>query len=43
MISGSVEVNGSTLSQGDQARIAREPALTIDATSDAELMLLDLP
>ena len=43
VISGDVEVNGSKLAQGDQARIADEPKLQIKAAKDAELMLLDLP
>ena len=43
VISGQVRVNGSALEQGDQARIADEKKLQIEASSDAELMLLDLP
>jgi hypothetical protein len=38
-----VDVNGSKLSQGDQARIADEAKLTIKASKDSELILLDLP
>ncbi|MEA2710586.1 MAG: quercetin 2,3-dioxygenase [Phycisphaerales bacterium] len=40
---GEVIVNGRALSVGDQARIADEVTLDIAATTDAELMLLDLP
>jgi len=43
VISGEVDVNGSKLSQGDQARIADEESLKISASKDAELILLDLP
>jgi len=43
VIKGAVNVNGSTLAQGDQARVANEPTLEITATADAELILLDLP
>ena len=41
--SGTVALNGQTLSTGDQARIAGEPTLQIRAEGDAELLLLDLP
>ena len=40
---GDVIVNGRELSAGDQARIADEVTLDLAATSDAELILLDLP
>jgi redox-sensitive bicupin YhaK (pirin superfamily) len=40
---GDVIVNGRALSAGDQARIADEITLDLAATSDAELILLDLP
>ncbi|MGH7407227.1 MAG: pirin family protein [Candidatus Methylomirabilales bacterium] len=43
VIAGSLTVNGPPLSAGDQARIAEEPELTLRATGEAELMLLDLP
>jgi redox-sensitive bicupin YhaK (pirin superfamily) len=43
VIDGEVELNGRPLKQGDQARIADETRLSIKATKDAELMLLDLP
>jgi redox-sensitive bicupin YhaK (pirin superfamily) len=43
VISGDVTLNGTALSQGDQARIADETQLDIDANTNAELMLLDLP
>lgn len=40
---GSVSVNGNALALGDQARIADEPELKIQAQQGAESMLLDLP
>jgi redox-sensitive bicupin YhaK (pirin superfamily) len=40
---GSASVNGSALAAGDQARIADEHELKIQADKNAELMLLDLP
>jgi redox-sensitive bicupin YhaK (pirin superfamily) len=40
---GSVQVSGTRLSAGDQARIADEPQLRIQTEEGAELMLLDLP
>jgi redox-sensitive bicupin YhaK (pirin superfamily) len=43
VIQGSLSVNGIPLTTGDQARIADEPELTLEAGEDAELILLDLP
>jgi hypothetical protein len=43
VISGSLTVNGTPLAAGDQARIADEAELTLRATKDVELILLDLP
>lgn len=43
VINGEAELNGRPLKQGDQARIADETRLSVKATKDAELMLLDLP
>jgi hypothetical protein len=43
VITGSLTVNGNPLSAGDQARIADEPELTLQATEAAELIFLDLP
>ena len=40
---GEVIVNGRALSAGGQARIADEVTLDLAATTDAELILLDLP
>ena len=40
---GSVSVNGNALAAGDQARIADERELQIQADQNAELILLDLP
>jgi hypothetical protein len=43
MIEGGVALNGTALGQGDQARIADEKELRIEAATAAELILLDLP
>ncbi len=43
VISGEVDVNGTRLNTGDQARIADEKELKIRAVKNAELILLDLP
>lgn len=43
VIGGALTVNGSPLSAGDQARIADELELTLKATEDVELILLDVP
>ena len=43
VIDGEVKINGTALSKGDQARIADEQKLEIGATTDAHVMLLDLP
>lgn len=43
VIAGEVSLNGTKLASGDQARIAGESWLTIQATADAEIILLDLP
>lgn len=43
VMSGSLTVNGTPLGAGDQARIPDEPELTLRATGEAELTLLDLP
>ena len=40
---GSASVNGNALAAGDQARIADERELQIQADQNAELILLDLP
>lgn len=40
--SGSLTLNGETLSQGDGASISDESAITIKATSDAEFLLFDM-
>ncbi|HEX8619077.1 MAG TPA: pirin family protein [Thermoanaerobaculia bacterium] len=39
---GAVDVNGTTLAQGDGAAIEEETALTIAATADSEFLLFDL-
>lgn len=43
IIRGGLTVNETTLKAGDQARIADEPELTLEALDDADLILLDLP
>jgi hypothetical protein len=43
VISGALDVNGTGLAAGDQARIADEPELVLRAAEDAEVILLDLP
>jgi redox-sensitive bicupin YhaK (pirin superfamily) len=43
VIGGGLTVNGIPLGSGDQARIADEPKLSLKATEEAELILLDLP
>jgi redox-sensitive bicupin YhaK (pirin superfamily) len=43
VIQGAVAVDGQPLSAGDQARLVDENTLELVATSDAELILLDLP
>ena len=40
---GSVRVNGQALSGGDAAMISDEPTVTLDAATDAEVLLFDLP
>ncbi|MEE9152973.1 MAG: pirin family protein [candidate division NC10 bacterium] len=44
VITGSLNINNAIpLAEGDQARIADEPEITLQAGKDAELILLDLP
>lgn len=43
VVGGGLIVNGTPLAAGDQARIADEPELTLQAAEDAELIFLDLP
>jgi hypothetical protein len=43
IIAGELAVNGLPLAQGDQARMADETELNIQAGEDSELILLDLP
>ena len=40
---GSVRVNGQALHAGDAAKISDEAAVTLDAATDAEVLLFDLP
>jgi redox-sensitive bicupin YhaK (pirin superfamily) len=43
VVTGEVILNGRELAAGDQARLADEVTIDIAATTDAELMLIDLP
>jgi len=43
VITGSVSLNGQAVNAGDQARISDEVNLKIVASTDAELILIDLP
>jgi len=43
VISGALDLNGMKLDAGDQARVAGEAALTIEARAPSELILIDLP
>jgi quercetin 2,3-dioxygenase len=43
VIGGKVTLNGQPLAAGDQARIADETELRLEAAEDSELILLDLP
>ncbi|HTL30341.1 MAG TPA: pirin family protein, partial [Tepidisphaeraceae bacterium] len=43
VINGAVDVNGTSLNAGDQARIADETELKLSARDESEIILLDLP
>ncbi len=43
VIAGGLRLNGMPLAAGDQARIADERTLTLEAAEDSEVLLLDLP
>jgi redox-sensitive bicupin YhaK (pirin superfamily) len=43
LIRGQINVNGITLHAGDAIKLEAEPKLHIDQTSDAELLVFDLP
>jgi redox-sensitive bicupin YhaK (pirin superfamily) len=38
--SGSVRLGGQTLSEGDAAKIAAEPTVTVEASQDSELTMV---
>ena len=42
VVAGSVEIDGARLSAGDGAAVSDETQLTIEARSDAHLLLFDL-
>lgn len=43
VIEGAVNINGEPFQTGDQARITGEANLTLEATTDSEIILIDLP
>lgn len=43
VIKGALDLNGTALAAGDQARVSDETSLRVAATQDAEFILLDLP
>lgn len=43
VIEGSVNLNGEPFNTGDQARIVSEASITLEATTDSEIILIDLP
>jgi len=43
VIGGTLDLNGTSLSDGDQARIGQESELRLRAEKDSEVMLIDLP
>lgn len=43
VIDGALAINGEPFQTGDQARILNEPSLALTATTDSEIILLDLP
>jgi redox-sensitive bicupin YhaK (pirin superfamily) len=43
VIDGSLTSNGEPFQTGDQARVVNEQPLTLEATADSEIILIDLP
>ncbi len=43
MIEGALKLNGEPFNTGDQARIVSETNLALEATTDSEIILIDLP
>ena len=43
VIEGAIKINGAVFNVGDQARIVNESSLTLEATTDSEIILIDLP
>ncbi|HEX4951706.1 MAG TPA: pirin family protein [Blastocatellia bacterium] len=43
VIEGAVKINGEPFNAGDQARLVNEPSLALEATTDSEIILIDLP
>ena len=38
-----LKLNGEPFNTGDQARLVNEQSLTLEATTDSEIILIDLP
>ena len=43
MIEGAITLNGDKFEKGDQARISGVANLSIEASQDSEIILIDLP
>jgi hypothetical protein len=43
VIDGSLKINGEPFKTGDQARVVHEQHLTLEVTTDSEIILIDLP
>ncbi len=43
VVSGIIAMNGTEMRTSDGAALAREDILTIEAETDAEVLLIDLP
>lgn len=43
VIEGALKLNGEPFNTGDQARLVNEQSLTLEATTDSEIILIDLP
>lgn len=43
VIEGALNINGEAYNTGDQARVVQETSLVLEATTDSEIILIDLP
>ncbi len=43
VIEGAININGEPFKTGDQARVVAELSLSLEATTDSEIILIDLP